>query len=384
MEKPTYDHSFTMAADQIWEMEETHEFLPDFEGHYKGLLNMIDVLYYRNGNSYYPPVKSRHTAFFLALATPSYAYIDPHRTLEMKYNIHAAAIAIENEALTDALDPYNSERIRTLEAFAALAMYKLVSEKTLNDRHINELAEKIYERIIENGSSSQCTYAYDTIEGTYQVYPNALALLAFEIHDRYFGTDYSEKVQNKVLTFITENLVDKETGLFRNYYKTGALGYKGEHLSRLAAWTSRTPDISTNALGITFLNHFRPKQAENAWKAHKKLFTEKLLTITAEQLADTQQASYLSQVNPTAEGLYTSMLAAKEMNDKAYFEQLQNHLMKISLPAQREGKVFFDGAGEEQVLHGDFLAFARAHVGWDKLLNHPWEKFYSFDYKKVR
>ena len=384
MEKPTYDHSFTMASDNIWEMEETHEFLPDFEGHYKGLLNMIDVLYYRNGNSYYPPVKSRHTAFFLALAMPSYAYIDPHRTLEMKYNIHAAAIAIENEALTDALDPYNSERIRTLEAFATLAMYKLVSEKTLNDRHINEIAEKIYERIIENGSSSQCTYAYDTIEGTYQVYPNALALLAFEIHDRYFGTDYSEKVQNKVLTFITENLVDKETGLFRNYYKTGSLGYKGEHLSRLAAWSSRTPDISTNALGITFLKHFYPKQAENAWKAHKQLFTEKLLTITAEQLADIQQASYLSQVNPTAEGLYSSLLAAKEMNDKVYFEQLQNHLMKISVPAQREGKVFFDGAGEEQVLHGDFLAFARAHVGWDKLLNHPWEKFYGFDYNKVR
>ena len=101
MEKPTYDHSFTMTADKIWGMEDTHEFLPDFEGHYKGLLNMIDVLYYRNGNSYYPPVKSRHTAFFLALAMPSYAYIDPHRTLEMKYNIHAAAIAIENDALTE-------------------------------------------------------------------------------------------------------------------------------------------------------------------------------------------------------------------------------------------------------------------------------------------
>lgn len=384
MEKPTYDHSFTMAADKIWKMEETHEFLPDFEGHYKGLLNMIDVLYYRNGNSYYPPVKSRHTAFFLALAMPSYAYIDPYRTLEMKYNIHAAAIAIENEALTDALNPYNSEQIRALEAFAALAMYKLVSEKILNDRHFNELAEKVYERIIENGSSSQCTYAYDTIEGTYQVYPNALALLAFEIHDRYFGSDYSEKIQNKVLTFIREKLVDEETGLLRNYYKTGALGYKGEHLSRLAAWTSRTPDAPTNALGITFLNHFSPKLAENAWKAHKQLFTEKLLAVTAEQLSDTQQASYLSQVNPTAEGLYSSLLAAKEMEDKAYFEQLQEHLMEISLPDQREGKVFFDGAGEEQVLHGDFLAFARVHIGWDKLLNHPWEKFYGFDYNKVR
>lgn len=384
MERPTYDHSFTMTSDEIWGMEETHEFLPDFEGHYKGLLNMIDVLYYRNGNSYYPSVKSRHTAFFLAMAMPSYAYIDPHRTLEMKYNIHAAAIAIENDALTDVLNPYNSDRIRVLETFGTLAMYKLVSEKKLNDKHFHELAENVYERIIENGQSAQCTYAYDTIEGTYQVYPNALALLAFEIHDRFFESDYSAKIQSKVLTFIQENLIDADTGLFCNYYKTGALGYKGEHLSRLAAWTSCTPDISTNALGVTFMNHFNSQQAERAWKAHKELFTDKLLTITDEQLADTQQSSYLSQVNPTAEGLYTTLLAAKEMDDKIYFEQIQKHLMEISMPDQREGKVFFDGAGDEQALHGDFLAFARLHVGWDKLLNHPWGKFYKFDYNKVR
>ncbi len=72
------------------------------------------------------------------------------------------------------------------------------------------------------------------------------------------------------------------------------------------------------------------------------------------------------------------------MNDKEYFELIQNHIMEISGPDQREGKVFFDATGDEQALHGDFLAFARAHVGWGKLMSHNWEDYYSFDYNKVR
>lgn len=383
MERPTYDHSFS-TADMIWDMENTHEFFPDIEGHYKGLLNMMDVLYYRNGNSYYQKTKSRHTSFFLALAMPSYAYIDPHRTLEMKYNIHAACIAIENEELTYALDPYNSDRIRTLEAFATLTMYKLVSERNINDKHINELAECVYQRIVDNGTSAQEIYAYDTIEGTYQVYPNALALLAFEIHDRFFGTDYSQKLKDKVLGFINDNLTDKETGLYKDFYKTGSLGVKGEHLSRSAAWASKTPSISSNALGLTFMNHFDKGSASRAWNCHKEVFTDKLLSVTSDQLANTEAASYLSQLNPAAEGLYSTLLAAKEMDDREYFEKIQHHIMSISSPDQREGKVFFDAVGDEQALHGDFLAFARVHVGWDKLLKHNWEDYYSYDYNKVR
>lgn len=384
MEKPTYDHAFSVTAEAVWNMENTHEFLPDFEGHYKGLLNMIDVLYYRNGNSYYPKVKSRHAAFLLALAMPSFAFIDPHRSLEMKYNLHAAAIAIENEELTYALDPYNSEQIRLLEAFVTLAMYKLVSEKKLNDEHFHELAEKVYTRIIRNGLSEQRTFAYDTIEGTYQVYPNALALLGFELHDRFFETKYLHKIKDDVLNFLLEKLIDGQSGLFNAYYKTGSLGYEGESLVQSATWTSKTPDISANALGIAFMKHFESNVAENAWKAHKEAFTDKILSVTAEALTNESAASYLSPVNPVAEGMYSTLLAAKEMNDPVYFEDIQKHLFSVSAPSQREGKVFFDMLGNEQALHGNFLAFARVHVGWDKLLQHNWEDYYKYDYQKVR
>ena len=57
MERPNYDHSFTLTSDKVWEMEKTHEFPPDFESHYRGLLNLIDFLSYRNGVSYYHTVK---------------------------------------------------------------------------------------------------------------------------------------------------------------------------------------------------------------------------------------------------------------------------------------------------------------------------------------
>ena len=84
---------------------------------------MMDVLYYRNGNSFFPEVKTRHTAFFLALAMPSYAFIDPHRTREMKYNLHAAAIAIENDELTKLVEPYDSLQMRNLEVFVTCLLY---------------------------------------------------------------------------------------------------------------------------------------------------------------------------------------------------------------------------------------------------------------------
>ena len=73
MERPDYKHPFSLTAEEIWGMEETQEFPSDIECHYKGLLNLMDVLYYRNGNSFYPEIKTRHTAFFLALSMPSFA-----------------------------------------------------------------------------------------------------------------------------------------------------------------------------------------------------------------------------------------------------------------------------------------------------------------------
>lgn len=384
MEKPSFDHPISMTADAIWGMEETHVFPVDIESHYKGLLNMMDILYYRNGNSFWPEIKTRHIAYFLALAMPSFAYIDPYRTREMKYNLHAAAIAIENDELTKMVDPYDSLHMRELEEFVTLAMYRLISEKTVNDTHLHEMAERVYRRIVSNGTSTQKVYAYDTIVGTYQVYPNAAALLAFRIVDCRFGTDYGKQIESKVLDFIRQTLFDEKNSIFRDYYKTGSLGIPGEALSPNAFWSSRTPNPASNALSVCFMNYFDSELAQKAWESHKRLFTDQLLDITAEQLADTATGSYISPLPPVAEALYGTLAAAKEMGDREYFEKLQQHVLTIGQVDQREGKIFFDALGDEQRLHSDFLAFARVHVGWGKLMNHNWEDYYQYDYNKVR
>lgn len=384
MEKPCLEHRLTLTADEIWGMEKTHEFPTDIESHYKGLLNMMDVLYYRNGNSFYPEVKTRHTAFFLALAMPSFAYIDPHRIREMKYNLHAAAIAIGNEELDKRVDPYDSIQIRNLEMFVTFAMYKLVSEKKVNDAPFHQMAEYIYHRIESNGKSAQGIAAYDTIQGTYQVYPNAAALLAFRIHDRCFGSNYCEHIESRMMNFIKKELFDEEQGIYRAFYKTGSLGAVGERLNKNAFWRSETPSAAANALGICFMNYFDADSCRTAWKNHKRLFTDKFLNMTAEELSDTETSSYISQLSPAAEGFYSTLAAAKEMDDRRYFEQLQKYLMEISGAEQREGKIFFDALGKEQALHGDFLTFSRVHAGWGKLMNHDWTAYYEYDYNKVR
>lgn len=384
MEKPNFEHPLSLTAEGIWRMEETHQFPMDIESHYKGLLNMMDVLYYRNGNSFYPEIKTRHTAYFLALAMPSFAIIDPHRTREMKYNLHVAGEIIENSNLSKPVEIYDAPSIRRLELFVILAMYKLVSEKKLNDERFHNCAETVYKRMIENGRSGQRVYGYDTLEGTYEAYPNLAALLAFRIHDRYFGTDYCERIEGKLLTFIREKLMDEETGLFLEFYKTGSLGVKGESLSGSAAWSGRILTVATNALAIAFMHYFDKSWSERGWKAFKEKFTDKLLNVKAEDLQDTEVSSYISQLSPIAQGLYGSLFAAKEMGDKDYFEKMQRHILSITRPDQREGKIFFDALGDEQKLHGDFLTLARVHVGWKKIMEHNWEDYYDFDYDKVR
>lgn len=384
MENPNFEHPLSLTAEDIWRMEETHQFPMDIESHYKGLLNMMDVLYYRNGNSFYPEIKTRHTAYFLALAMPSFAIIDPHRTREMKYNLHVAGEIIENSNLSKPVEVYDAPFIRRLELFVILAMYKLVSEKKINDGRFHSCAEAVYKRIVANGRSGQNVYGYDTLEGTYEAYPNLAALLAFRIHDRYFGTDYCERIEGKLLTFIREKLMDEETGLFLEFYKTGSLGVEGECLSRSASWSGRTLTAATNALALAFMHYFDASQSQRGWKAFKEKFTGQLLDMKAEDLQDTEVSSYISQLAPVAQGLYGSLFAAKEMGDKEYFDKIQRHILSITRPDQREGKIFFDALGDEQKLHSDFLTLARVHVGWKKIMEHNWEDYYDFDYDKVR
>ncbi len=377
-------YKISHTAEEIWNMEKKREFADDIECHYKGLLNFLDILYYRNGNSAYPEVLTRHTVFYLALTMPSLAIIDSSRTKEITYNLHIAGETLENPLLTHVLDGYDSKSIRMVRTGFIYALHKMVGGMKLNDVKLHSYAEKVYQRIIWNGKSTQNVYAIETIQGTYQILPNLEALMLFKIHDMCYGSRYFDKVGEKVLSFITTYMVDEETGLFHEFYKTGAFGIENEFLSSKAAWHSTELKTSVNAMAIPFMHLFDKKRSERAWSEFKRRYSERILNLTSDNIADGVGKSYLTQLAPITESLYGALLTAKEMRDKDFFEEVQKHIILLGKPHMREGKIFFDELGDMKVLQGHFIFFARAHVGWHKILNHNWENYYNTDYNKVR
>lgn len=377
-------HKISNTAEEIWGMLRKSEFTQDIECHYRGLLNFLDILYYRNGNSSYSQVLTRHTVFYLALTMPSLAIIDNSRTKEITYNLHIAGETLENPLLTHVLDGYDSAPIRMVQTGLVFALHKMVGGMKLNDAKLNAYAQKVYQRIISNGQSAENVYAIETIQGIYQILPNLQALMLFKIHDKCYGSQYYDLVGEKVLSFITTNLMDETSGLFHDFYKTGAFGIENEFLSSKAAWHSTELKPSINALAIPFMHLFDKKRSERAWSEFKRRYSEMLVNLTSENIADGVGKSYLTQLAPLTESLYGALLTAKEMGDKDYFEEMQKHIILLGKPHMREGKIFYDQLGDMKVLHGHFIFFARAHIGWHKILNHSWGKYYNKDYNKVR
>jgi len=318
------------------------------------------------------------------MAMPSLAIIDPSRTKEISYNLHIAGELMENQLLTCSLDGNNSEPVRTVETGLIYAMHKMVSGKKINDIKLHNYVEKIYQHIVTNGASVQKVYAIETIQGVYQILPNLEALMMLKIHDMCYGTNYYTSISGKVLSFIEENLIDKETGLFNEFYKNGSFGIENEKLSGDAAWHSTELKASTNGLAIPFMHYFNKEGAEVAWIEFKKKFSDEIMAYTREDFIDGTGHSYLSQLSPKTEAVYGAMLAAREMNDKDFFEQIQKRVLEIGEPCQREGKIFYDGLGTMKVLQAHFILFARVHIGWNRIFNNDWQAHYAADYNIVR
>ena len=382
IETPFFEHHLTLDAATLRAMEHTHELTDDIHCQYLGMLNFLDQMYYRNGNSSFAQIRTRQSVFTLAQAMPSLAILDPDRTREITYNLNVCGIVMDMPLLTCALDGFNSEPIRLVETALILAFYRLVGGRSLHDGRFHECARLLYEKMRFNGCSMQQTWGVETCAGIYQIVPNLWALMAFRIHDRIFGTDYS-RIEPDVMQWIRRELIDSDTGLFREYYKTGAFGIPDEKLCPEAFWHSTTLPAHVNALCICYMHYFDPEIAERAWKAFKPRFLPELLALRTEDIADGTGRSYLTQLAPATEALYGALLAAKELRDDTVFEQLQRHIFAITGPSMRENKLFLDDVQEER-LHGYYLLLARAHVGWENIMSHDWAPDYMRDYKKVR
>lgn len=367
---------------EIFAMEETHRLTEDLETMRGAMIDFLDIINYENGNSFDDPLQTRHAMAYMAAAMPSLAYIDPHKTREMGYNLGLVVDNINSYHLLMRMVPYSSDNLQLVEWGLACALYRLVSGRVMHDAEFHESAERIYDLICENGQR-QHVFGIDSRRGSFTVAPNAMALLVLEIHDTIFGTRYLH-VKDDMLTSLIEKLWDPQSGLWFESYQTGSIGYKSEHVNPATAWHTNVILPGVNALAIAFMNHFDPKGCTLAWERFKSLFMDSFLAIDAETVAESVGLSYNTQLGPGSEDLLAAMLAAKEMGDLEAFDALQAHLFEIGQPHMWEGHFTFTEFGELEYMVGYFALFARAHVGWDKLLAHDWAAHYEDDYVVVR
>lgn len=370
------------SATEIFGMVENGWLTEDIEAQRAGMIDYLDVLNYMNGNSFDDRAQTRHAIAYMALAMPSIAFIDPHKTREMGYNLGLVVDNLECVRLRSRVDAYNADHVTLVEHCLAAMLYRLVTGRPDHDADARALAQRVYDVCHEN-AAVQHVGALDTVRGRFDVVPNIMALMALELGDRFYGTSYAP-VADGARQLIAETLRDKETGLFYESLQTGRIGYTGESVNPTAAWCTSDLTASANALDIAFAHYVDADGCERAWASFKERFMDELLAIDAEDLAASVGCSYITQLGPVAEALLGAMLAAKEMEDVATFGTLQDHLFEIADPQLWEGHMTYAALGDLAHMIESFSLFARVHVPWKKILSHDWESYYSFDYREVR
>lgn len=378
-----FEQAAVSSAEDIWSMIDRKDYNDDIWGHYMGMLSYLDIINYMNGNTFDDPIQTRHAIAYMGFSMPSLAYINPFKTRELSYLLNLVNINLPSKHLVMRISGYFSDNVLMVQKAFAAALYRTVSGRDMYDGDFHVLADKIYNTIKQNGESSQEVWGIETLPGRFEVLPNAIALMVFELHDKFFGTSYS-KLKPEVLSFIQSKLKDPDTGLYYESYHTGLIGYQNEYVNTASAYRTDILKPSVNGLALTFMHYFDAKEVERAWSEYKAMFEVELMSLSTEDIVGSLGKSFQSHLGPASEDLFAALLAAKEMDDKGFFEKLQKHLFDIGSPCLREGQIFYNGFEDGQHLMGFFLLFARTHVGWNKLLKHPWQNYYHYDYKEVR
>ena len=71
------------------------------------------------------------------------------------------------------------------------------------------------------------------------------------------------------------------------------------------------------------------------------------------------------------------------MNDKEFFGNLQDRLFEVGGPVIVEGSLHWTELGDDEEIVGFFIYFARSHQPWATLLDHDWETYYNWDFKRI-
>ena len=358
----SYDHATSRYA-ALWEMQQNGEFTETVEAHYRTMLYDLDLVTYDNCVVDIDRLTFRKAMGTMAMLMPSLAMIDKYRTREISYNLHLTARDIDHPNLDSVADAFDSANLRDAHLAIAAGLYHLVSGREMFDEKIKLATERLIRRCEQNKASKQNLYAVDTVSGRFDMYTNLLAMFAFKLSDIITGTDY----------------------------QTGIFGFPMEDLNEDAFWTVKNIKAGTNALSISLYHLFKPKEAETMWKSFKEKFSEELLSRQISQERAQSGFSYITELGTDTEDLFASLLCAKEMQDKAFFESLLRHIEEMVKPTHIEAKIFYKGFGEEQQALGQtgpictyFGLFAMAHMGWKQILEFNWAKQYNLDFNKVR
>jgi hypothetical protein len=361
-------------------------FTDQIEAHYRTLLFDLDLACYNNCHDCHVPGSS--VAFYkamgyMALTLPSVAYIDPHRTREVEYNLNLTAKNISNPNLSNPLDMYDSCNVRLILDALSCEMYRLVSGRKQFDEKADALIESIQKKFDRNYQSSQKIFAIETVVGRFEMFPNLLAMLVFQIHDEIHGTRYSMD-NDRIFDGLNAFLLDDVTGLYFESLQSGSFGFDGQALDPRFFWVVKNIRPSSNALALNLMHYFRPQEAEALWPLFKTQFGEKLLEINLNDMKGNSGKSFLTPLGFAQEDLFASLWVAKEMGDVEFFNLLRERLHDVCMPKRIEAKIFYDQLESDGPLISYFSLLAQCHVGWKRLIEKDWSQTYHKDYILVR
>lgn len=372
------------SADEIWDMPSTQDFSTDMWGHYRKMTDVLDIISYTGGNMYFDAKSEKLIMAWLGFGMPSMCYTNPFQTLDLTYFEHVASTYIPSpHGWLDTVGvPKDSPTVELCNRALVAGFYKLISGRAFHDGNFHATVKAVYNRIVENGMNAHAVTAIESEPGCFEVLPNLIALMAFELHDRFFGTDYSQ-IKPQVMQFIEGTMQDPQTKLFYESYRSGAIGYPGEPaITKGFAWRTEEIRASVNALALIFYHYFAPEAAEQAWASFKEMFAEQIAATDAEGIGAVG-TSFYTPFAESAEAFIGSMAAAKEMGDKDFFGALQDRLFEVGDPVIVEGQTHWMNLGDSEELVGFFIFFSRVHVPWKTLFEHPWQDYYNLDYKHI-
>lgn len=371
------------AIQDVWSMVEDGSLTDHVEAHYRTLLYDLDLACYNNCHIPEPGVPFYKAMGLMALALPSVAYTDPFRTREVEYNLNLTAKNIGNPNLSNPLDMYDSGNVRMVLNALACELYRLVSGRKQFDAMASALVETIKGKIEDNYQSKQKIFAIETVTGRFDMFPNLLAMLAFEIHDQIHGTEYSNNNEN-IIDGLNDYLRDGRSGLYYDSLQTGGFGFDGQELDPQFFWVVKNIRPSSNALTLNLMHYFRPQETEVLWCQFKSQFGDKLLGLNLEDLKGNSGNSFMTPLGFAEEDLFASLWLAKEMDDVEFFNNLHERVHEICKPKRIEARIFYDQLESDGPLISYFSLLAQCHVGWKRLIEKDWSQSYHKDFNLVR